>query len=332
MKKYTNKYKWAISTFCRGETDILELFIMWYHDKVKVLSIGLHNPTDRVLKLIETIKRENNISNLKIYIYESAMVLHTDWSNQIYKDTIKQYDDLDIYAHVDIDEFIYRFDIIEDNWEPNAVLKFSWLNIIRDVKKFEYGWVKKPVGEKLLEHEYSVWDKTLYCIGDDLNKMRYMGGQHEIVFEGIKKNEIILKHLDYPCFYHLPYRNNVQAYLKLTNLINEFTERAMPLENAWGTHVLERFLKLYSPDYSEIFKDTKSKNFKINVNKNSLNHFSNENVNKKPKELYRVDSRFLKKYFLKYYNKENSYLDFIEQDFINRMNFYKKVLFEKKKQ
>lgn len=327
---YMPKKKWAIATLCKGETDILELFIMWYHDKAEVLSIGLHNPTDRVLKLIETIKRENNISNLEIYVYENSMFLQSDWSNQLYKDTIEQYDDLDIYVHVDIDEFIYRFDVIEDNWEPNAVLKFSWLDVVRDVKNFEYGWVQKPVDQELLKHEYSVWDKTLYCIGDDLTKMKYMLGQHEIVFEGMDKNDIFLKHLNYPCFYHLAYRNNIQTYLKLMILINEFTERAIPLENTWGTHVLERFLNAHSPDYLEIFKDTEIKNFKIDINKNSLNFFSNDNVNKNPEELYRIDPFFYKEYFLKYYNEENSYLDFVEQDFINKMNLYKKNIGEAK--
>lgn len=115
--KYKRKYKWAISTLFRGDSDIIELFIMWYHDKVDYLTIGLHNPSTRIQKHVEDILQKNNIKNVKLRHYHNELYHQGAWVLDIYTAVLTKNKDIQIYGHVDIDEFIYRFDLIEENYE-----------------------------------------------------------------------------------------------------------------------------------------------------------------------------------------------------------------------
>lgn len=317
-------YKWAITTVCKGDSDILELFINWYYDKATLLTIGLHNPTKRILKLIEDVKIEKKLDNLNVFIFNSEFIKQPEWVNYMYKEIVKNQTDFDIYAHVDIDEFIYRFDLIEENFKKNRVLKFDWVNIIRDSEDKELRWSVRPTHEIIPDEQISEWTKALYCIGDNYESLEYHGGQHNIVFHGIGESEYDVKTLNYPIHYHLPYRNEVQAYSKISNLINNFTAMKFHISNTWGTHVLKHFLDLHSPNYAEIFDSVDLEDFNIEIDQFSLYNFANIYVEQNKNDLYPIDSNFIDNYFNKFYNEKNSLLDFVEEDLSTKMNTFRK--------
>lgn len=134
---YKLEKKWAVSTICRGESDIIELFINWYTDKAEIITIALHNPTARILKLIESIKAKNNISNLDVIEFKGKSFHQQKWANEIYRNVIKRNKNIEIYAHVDIDEFIFRFDLIEESFEKDLIIKLPPLDLVRDKENME---------------------------------------------------------------------------------------------------------------------------------------------------------------------------------------------------
>lgn len=142
-----------------------------------------------------------------------------------------------------------------------------------------------------------------------------------------------VNHINYPAFYHIPYRNDIQTYHKVSILINQFTGMKRHVEKAWGAHVLKKFMDLYSPEYVEIFNDLDRRLFNLEINETSLSEFANYNVFYEAKEvkksselkLYKIDNFFYKKYLLKYYNESNSLLDFYEQDYNNKMIIWRKI-------
>lgn len=328
--KYNRKYKWALSTIFRGDSDILELFIMWYHDKVDILTIAMHNPSKRVVNLLNDIIEKQNIKNVKIKIYESEIYFQVNWVNEIFNETLKNYEDIDIYAHVDLDEFIYRFDIIEENFKPNTVIKMPSLGLLKKGKNQELKWSTKPYSGKFTKKDLSYWDKTIYCIGDDVNNVKYYGGQHN--FDYIEKfnKKLELNHLSYPIFYHIPYRNDIQTYSKIGILINLYSNLGRHIEKTNGVHVLKKFLDLYSPEYVDIFNSDDTNKFKLELNEKTMSEFANYNIFFDVNQInnnisyHKIDNIFYKKFFKKYYNEGNSLLDYIEQDFVNKMISYKK--------
>lgn len=317
------KLRWSISTLCRGDSDIIELFIMWYYPKVKYLNIGLHNPSQRILNMINDIKVKNMISNLKIFIFQSEIYQQTKWVNEIYRETVININNVDIYAHVDIDEFIYRFDLIEENFEPNAIIKFEWVNVIRDKVDWELSWSYRDSFKEIPESEITQWGKTLYCIGKDFKNIEYQGGQHNIVINGVDDDSRNIINLKNPIFYHFPYRNEIQAYNKISTLIDNFTERKLHVNKTWGRHVLLHFLNKYSPNYSEIFDSEAKENFVLNIDENSLKKFANQYKDLPKEKLFPINETFFNDFFSKYYNEKNSLLDFIEEDFVVKMKNYR---------
>lgn len=328
MKKnaYKNRYKWAISTICRGDSDILEMFIMYYYKKVDILTIGLHKPSQRVIDLIKSIVDKNNIKNLNIFYFNSSIFSQRVWTNDIYKNIMKKNKGIDIYAHIDLDEFIYRFDLIEDSFKPNRIIKVPWLEIIRDNKEKKYMYTTRDPLAQLPEEALSHLDKTFYCIGADYNKMEYSNGGHDIIINGKNNDERDIVHLNYSCFYHLLFRNDIQTYSKISNLLIGFNDRGTSIDNIWGAHVFKRFLNTYSPDHMEKFHNLIDGDFNINIDEFSFEIFAkygSSNTYSDSGKIFKVNPNFYEEYFLKYYKEEFSLLDFVEQDFLNKMNSWK---------
>lgn len=323
--EYENKYQWAISTQFRGETDILEMFIMYYYKKAKILTLGIQKPTKRILDIIDRIKNENNINNLELIFFDSDFYEQAIRTNQIYKHIMSKYKDIDFYAQVDIDEFIYRFDLIEEAYQPNTIYKFHWANVFgaKDNNKICYSQIDPYLKlEKDALHRYG---KVIYCVGEDWEHVVYGGGQHDMFFDNKDISERNLKWIEFPVFWHIPYRNKVQTYSKISNLLKNFTQTQVHIDEIFGAHVLRKFLDLYSDDYLRIFNDEKGDDlFVISLNENSLDFFMNQTLDLPEDQLHEIDQHFLIDYYEKYYNEENSLLDFIEEDFIYKMNLYKK--------
>lgn len=319
MIKNKKNYEWIISTIFRGETDILELWIMYYYKKVKVLNIGLHNPSDRVKNIIEKLISKNNIKNINLFYFNSDLYCQEQWVNEIYQKMILK-TSFDIYAHLDIDEFIYRFDIIETFFKPDLVIKMPSLDL-KKKNNDEIKWVDRDPFKPLMKEQLWKTDKVLYCVGRQKESFFYKGGQHDIEF----KNDLDLKsvlHIEYPCIYHIPYRNEIQAYSKISNLLDSFTKLSKPIDKTWGRHVFERFIKLHIQNYKEIFYGNGKDKFIITLNNESIKNFAfQSNIDKS--KWFEIDTNFYKKYILKYYNENNSIIDFIEQDFINKLEHYK---------
>lgn len=342
MLEYKNKYKWAISTISRGESDILEMFIAYYHNKVELLYIGLHNPSNRIIELIRNLEQRLKIKNLKLKIFNTDDNQYRvySWVNDMYKNVIVE-KNIDIYAHVDIDEFIYRFDLIEDNYKSNSIIKMPWVDVCRSNNNPTDRFLKcdqyRLMDPNLLS-KWGKWCKTIYCIGVDKHTMFYETGQHDINFNGNGSAMKDVIFINYPCFYHFAYRNDIQTYLKISNILKINTSRSAYIKNSGGKHVLEKFLNIYSHNYIEIFENQHSQRFNININLDSLINFSNLSfdIDSNSNDRYPIDPFFMKNYFNKYYNEENSLLDFIEQDFPIKMaewrdSYFRNAEFNSKK-
>lgn len=320
--KYKNKLNWAISTLVRGDSDILEFFIFYYKDKCTLLNIGLHKPTKRIIDLIDSIINKYGLTNVKIYKFDDDVYSQKIWVNQIYMDTLNRNTEIDIYAHIDIDEFIYRFDLIENSYEPDLVLKLPKINVGMRKNSHELRWGNTHPRKKLNKSDLFSWDKCLYCIGNNFQNIEFTGGQHSISLKNSKK-KINIKHLTFPIFYHLPYRNDFQAYSKFSNLLINFSLAKKPLNKTYGKHVFKRFLSDFSPNAIDFLTNGSSEKVDISlqIDRLSISQFSYKFINKDPNQNFKVDNYFYK-CFLSYYDEKNSFLDFIEQDFEYKILIY----------
>lgn len=313
---YIPKKKWAIAMLCKGESDILELFINWYKDKAYILIIALHNPSCRLLTYIDDLIKKNFIENIIIKVFNHKDFLQKKWSNEIYREVLQKFDDIDIYAHIDIDEFIYRFDLIEEHYKPDSILKMPWVDIIKGKTDNQLKYSLKPPFEKLSVDDLKHRDKSIYCLGENKYNIIFGAGQHEIFNHS--NNELIVTHLDYPIFYHLPYRNITQAYLKISNLLSIFTDMKIPFHETWGTHVFKRFIELINLNMNSVEGGINTFDFSLDLE--MLNDFAfpgRHNLT----NYYEIDATFVE-YFKRYYHENNSFLDFIEIDFQQKIEKY----------
>lgn len=313
--------KWAVSTICRGESDIIELFINWYADKAEIITIALHNPTARILKLIETIKVKNNISNLDVVEFKDNSFDQQKWTNEIYKNVIERNENIEIYAHVDIDEFIFRFDLIEESFEKDLILKLPPLDLVRDLENMEMKWSRRSETGYINNELLSKWDKTIYCLGKNYKRIEFLGGQHDI-YSNDPKIVINKQHINFPCIYHIPYRNDIQSWTKFSYRVDNFTKKKIKFENTTAIHIFQRFLDLFSKDYQKNFGSSNINWFQLDIDEHSFFEYSYYLNNKPPEDLFQISDYFYYNYFLKFYNEKNSLLDFIEHDFKLKMDLY----------
>lgn len=211
--------KIVLSTWVRHDEDIIEQAIdnnLLHVDKIYVY---VHNPYPRIIEILNKYKNNERVIVKSIH----SPTLEQDVKvNQIFKEVVDLEKDMDIYFHLDADEFIFDLNEVKSKIKPGSVFRAPILELFRSMNEDKNNRVK--------EFNWELWNKTNYYFSkDNVNKVKIGHGQH--IWKYDDGTSIDTVNLENPFYIHFPWRNKYQAFRKITEIWSmKLGENSLPTE------------------------------------------------------------------------------------------------------
>lgn len=293
--------KIILSTIVRHDEDIIEKFIENNLNFVDKIYVHVHNPYPRIMTILAKYKKNRRVI---IEVSHSSEYKQDLMANEIYQRILSKEKKMDIYFHLDADEFIFDLDEVISKIDPGSFFKSPSFILYNSINENKNNRIS------LVNNEF--WNKSNYFFSKNNAQDVIVGhGQHNWKLNSGEEPNII--HLEKPFYFHFPWRTTFQSLRKITEVWAYLTLMDKPTARRYQHYIDNTFddegnfdenkfwtgVNGYSPDEVENFVEfssiSKIKNNSVLLNEDQFKIDSPINISNSIESQFELFSMLQKK-------------------------------------
>lgn len=237
-----------LSTIVRHDEDVIIQFIENNLSHVSKIYLYVHNPYPRIIQLLSRYINEDRIV---IEHINSDKFKQEEFVNEIYNFVLSQEKNIDIYFHLDSDEFIIDLDEVKRKIKPGYLFKSPSVIL--------YNSIEGNTNNYSI-HNDSKWNKTNYYFSEEnCEDLRIGDGQHN--WSSISNNKLQIIELEKPFYIHFPWRSIFQTVRKITEVWSyKLTNDSYPTKR-FNNYINSTFNQLGEFDINNLWKSVNGYTF-----------------------------------------------------------------------